>query len=73
MSDNPWIEWGGGDCPVAPDVMVEVRLRTGDEIGASGTLSAGDWMVQPEYPDDPSNWEHHGHPDDIIAYRVVKP
>jgi len=24
-----WIEWKGGECPVPPDTMVEVRNRSG--------------------------------------------
>jgi hypothetical protein len=33
MSDEPvWIDWPGGDCPVAPDQSVQARLRSGRQI-----------------------------------------
>ena len=27
-----WIEWGGGERPVPPDALVDVRFRCGDEV-----------------------------------------
>lgn len=38
-----WIAWAGGECPVAADVVVAVRLNGG---GESGFLSAGKWRWQ---------------------------
>lgn len=51
-----WIKWEGGDCPVAPDTKVDVRLRDGESLPA-GNL---DWSV------DDREWLC-----DIVAYKVV--
>jgi hypothetical protein len=55
---SPWITWTGGECPVAPETVVEVRLRdrTGGRAGSPETL----------------RWSHKGWAGDIVAYRVVK-
>ena len=54
---SEWTEWNGGECPVAPDTLVEVRWRNGDMSPGS---RADTW-----------SWTHTGvYP--IIAYRVVK-
>ena len=29
MSENAWIEWSGGECPVAGDTEVDVWLKDG--------------------------------------------
>lgn len=55
MSD--WIEWNGGEQPVADDVMVEVRFRNEKEVDAD---PAGIYR-----------WNHAGTTSDIIAYRVI--
>lgn len=68
---SEWIKWDGGERPVPPETIVEVELRSGDKIGSSGALTAQDWDRSPDFPDDPPQWEHHGFPDDIIAYRVL--
>lgn len=74
--ENDWIEWTGGECPVAPETVVDVRFRNGEEDCSGGAaeywtrMSRGrDW------------WKHEGAPwgaeidggneADIIAYRVV--
>lgn len=64
MSD--WIEWSGGECPVAPATFVDVRFRGGSVCGPDlATFWSGgigwDW------------WEHESvdRDYDIIAYRVV--
>lgn len=58
-----WIEWSGGECPVAGEVVVDIRFAVSrhgkqydDKIGV-----------------DPLNWEwQHGKaPLDIVAYRVL--
>lgn len=54
-----WTRWGGGECPVAEDVKVEVRFRNGTH-GADRAARA--WR-----------WFHHDVAGDIIAYRVVEP
>lgn len=58
LDGDGWIEWGGGECPVLPDVMVEVKMQ----CGAKGTGRAGD-----------GNWFAIGNGADIIAYRVISP
>lgn len=56
MSD--WIEWKGGECPVADGVQVDLRFRKGEEYhNFNGGLS----------------WRHHGSEADIVAYRVCAP
>lgn len=59
-----WIPWAGGDCPplVDPDVLVEVKLRSGEEFIGNEAQYADEW-----------EWDHDDSPRDIIAYRVVKP
>jgi hypothetical protein len=52
-----WIEWKGGECPVADGTVVEVRLRRG---------------VQSEAPAVIYCWASLGDsPNDIVAYRLV--
>ena len=64
QSDDGWIPWAGGECPVAHSTIVDVRLRNQGE----GRAVASNWR-----------WYHEtrGNPilegADIIAYRVVKP
>lgn len=53
-----WIPWGGGECPVDGNEVVEVRLREYDETPIAGADCFG--------------WSHDGGYDDIIAYRIVK-
>lgn len=56
MSDIEWIEWAGGDCPVAGDTRVDVRLRDGSEYRCNvGVLE----------------WDHISDDSDIVAYRVL--
>ena len=59
-SDDGWIEWGGGECPVPANALVEVRYKSGGE-GPASRAAAYDWSHNMEdcYP--------------IGAYRVVKP
>jgi hypothetical protein len=68
MTQEDWIEWNGGECPVEPDACVDIRFRDG--IVTQRTC-AGSWD-----DDNPawSNWQHDQgtSDDDIIAYRVVK-
>lgn len=51
-----WIEWIGGECPVADDVLVEAKLRSGH----SGARHSQTW-----------NWRHYASIADIVAYRVI--
>jgi hypothetical protein len=52
-----WVEWCGGDMPVAEDVVVEVEFFSGSQIvmHARGL-----------------DWEHIGEGSDIAFYRVVE-
>ena len=54
---GPWIKWHGGECPVPPDTLVEVKLRSG--ALAAKRRAGSDW------------WHHNGGSADIIAYRTV--
>ena len=67
--EEAWIEWAGGQCPVDPETLVEIKCRCGDQNGA---WPAGEWSGGP------SDWWLHeesrafGSMNDIIAYRVVQ-
>lgn len=52
-----WIEWGGGECPVDDDSIVEVRFRNG-ELGRGVTRA--DCLI----------WRHGLDDVDIVAYRL---
>ena len=61
VSDNSdgWINWSGGECPVAPSTYVEVKFADGGVyIDKAGSL----------------RWYHHRgiHHGDIVAYRKLK-
>jgi hypothetical protein len=57
-----WIEWKGGNCPLAAETNVQIMCRDGD---TSVRQPAG-WC----------DWQHGGEGEhdayDIIAYRVVQ-
>jgi hypothetical protein len=61
-----WIEWHGGECPVADDALINVKFRDGGEPRTPLTSPQG------------LTWQHAPHSGiltplaDIIAYRVVK-
>lgn len=57
--NDGWIEWGGGECPVPRDTMVDVIFGRG---GIMSTNIADRWR-----------WNHSGTDSDIIAYRLHKP
>lgn len=57
-----WIPWEGGECPVDPDICVEVKLRSGKAWLDNGAEAAGSW----DWTHDPN----HGI-EDIIAYRLA--
>lgn len=57
---EPWVKWGGGECPVPKDTIVQIWMRDGTsacEPGVAGEL----------------RWGHRGWCGDITRYRVVKP
>lgn len=60
-ASNGWIEWKGGECPVEPDAVVEVRMRDGR------TATFDDGAVDEFW------WGNDGCSVDILAYRIVKP
>lgn len=60
-ADDGWIEWCGGQRPVDPDKLVELKFRDGEEY-AKTKAHIWDWSHDSKDSDD-----------HIIAYRVVKP
>lgn len=61
-TDDGWIEWEGGECPVAPGTIVETRYRNGN-MGIARAARKFDW-------------NHAGGIDgawDIMFFRIVKP
>lgn len=59
VADEGWIEWCGGDCPVAAGVRTTVKFRCGE-------------TATDEFPED-WNWERFNGENTIVAYRAVKP
>jgi len=57
-SDDGWIAWGGGDCPVPGGVMVRVRFPNGE----TGRDCAKYW-----------DWRRKGDVYSIVAYRLYRP
>lgn len=69
VQDGVWIEWGGGKCPVPNGTLVDVLYRDGEELRA---IPAN--VQHPGRRDaHKSFWRNENMPNDIIAYRVVKP
>ena len=56
-SEDGWIPWAGGECPVERRAVVRVKAKNG-EIDTD----------KAHFYD----WWHTGGPNDIVAYRVVK-
>ena len=56
-----WIEWNGGECPVADGALVACKIRTGKEWRNGKAIKA-----------DVLRWSHTGSTADIIAYRLHK-
>ena len=54
---GPWIKWDGGECPVPPDTVVEVKLRCG--------------IIESETLADNLYWSHDGDSSDIVEYHSV--
>ncbi len=55
---GPWIKWHGGECPVPPDTLVEVKFRRGDSTS--------------EHPASDYCWRHYdGDGADIVEYQIV--
>ena len=58
MTNNKWIEWRGGECPVPGDTLVNVRLRSGN-VSRSTRAAI-------------HHWDQIGSLVDVVAYRVVQ-
>jgi hypothetical protein len=54
MSD--WIEWKANQCPVFPDVKVDVKIRSG--------------KILEDFPAGNLGWGYQGDRTDIVAYRI---
>ena len=56
---SPWIKWHGGECPVPPETMVDIKLRSGF---VRGLRPAGKYI-----------WNHDDDDDDgdIMEYCVI--
>lgn len=62
MTNPTWLEWAGGECPVAKGARFYRKHRNGDVLGP---LKAWHGNMRPVV------WEHRNDPRDIIAYRVI--
>lgn len=60
QSDDGWIEWAGGDCPVAEDAVVDLRFRSGRQRTFSKPH-----LCRWRFGTEPRHY-------DIVAYRVHK-
>lgn len=58
LTNDGWLEWKGGDCPVADDVWVHIKHRNGD--------------IRTVIASSAYHWYHGGDGSDIIAYKVAK-
>lgn len=56
-NEGAWVDWCGGECPVADHVKVEYQIRAGVK-----------WADQAKRLE----WQHEGARHDIIAYRVIE-
>ena len=56
---GPWIEWGGGECPLPDDVKHEVRCES--EVIDGAYNNASNWV-----------WTHTMGGGNIVAYRIKK-
>ena len=60
---NKWVIWNGGECPVAPDTLIQAQLRCDTRAVAEKDIGA---------PAGEYRWKHNDgcRTADIIAYRV---
>lgn len=65
MTENPWIEWAGGECPVEPGVAVEILYRWEREPPEN--------YVEGVLPASEVDWAYDEHEDvfDVVAYRIA--
>jgi hypothetical protein len=66
QNNDGWIEWKGGKCPVADDVLVNWRLREYDQ---------SDFDLYDSWSREASglDWQHSNVGWDIVAYRLHQP
>lgn len=72
VSENPWIDWEGGECPVEVGTEVDVMYRNGDincHVKVGVIADAGG--SSPE--DLAHDWSHDSVSMDTIKYRLHKP
>lgn len=60
--NDGWIEWGGGECPIPDDALVEVQFRNRTAFHVAKTSDAN--LLR---------WSQDGSDMDIIAYRMSMP
>ncbi|GKL63096.1 hypothetical protein NUKP61_45810 [Klebsiella variicola] len=58
VTDDGWIDWPGGECPLKSPATVDIMKRSGNFIMYRSPQSIG------------ANWVHDGSMRDIVAYRV---
>jgi hypothetical protein len=56
-----WIEWNGGECPVAEGTRVDYKLRGNPDTS----------VADASFPAENLQWNHENEPWDIVAYRLV--
>jgi hypothetical protein len=67
-TENEWIVWEGGECPVVEGTLVDVKYRDGVEVFGIRAL-VYDW----NYERLATSWETvYGGGFDIVAYRLSK-
>ena len=54
---GPWINWAGGECPVPPETMVKIKLRSGHVTGPVFAVNC--------------EWKHHNHHTDIVEFCTI--
>lgn len=59
---NGWVEWNGGECPVAEGTLIDQRLRDGREYFGSKVGQFGN-STRPAF------WRHDGDRAEVVAYR----
>ena len=69
QSDDGWIPWTGGDCPVEVGTRVDAKYRDGEK---AYNVPAGYFAEDPN-SGSALDWSHMKNDYDIIAYRVVNP
>lgn len=65
---SEWIEWKGGECPVAAGTLVDVQYRNGSVMHA---MPANEMVAGSSEDASKDFWRHDGFVNDIIAYRII--